>query len=568
MKRLLAILAVLIGSGILFGAQGAALPANGGFETDADGDGVPDGWQFKPPKGRGMPVLDAAQFMDGKRSIRLENKGDIGTTYVECIQSVPVKPLVRYTFNSHYRTGDVLGSVAASLYLHDKKGKFLAVWHFYITKKTPDWTPFSKEFLTPMDAVELRLHLRQRAKGTVWWDSIEIREEGRMKQWLGPFQNQNKLVALKPGEAEKRRAKAAFVAEDSVFAVKSQDRCVKDETALDGFSARVPPDAPPYFYCSLKILDVHGRFFENIWPGLKYEICVKVRVKKKAELGTAFRCGVYDSNRLQYVIRDMRPDAADVPDNVWVTYVMGAFVAEKGRLAYVGPTGNQANISEIWVDHFFFVPADEASTKLCADIMKLGDKVAKFCFAGDTAASTAMLLDGDAALKLAYLLRPDPLGRAADDAFCGIVLDYALPDGGWKRVALPVGAVGRDIAAGKGPDFPWRSGRIDSVVRPEVKGAPGEYQTISIPLKKYAPDNWKGNVWVAFAQNNSLETWTGVIKAPLLDSMKALEFRRAADKGDFSGFDKKSSNYLLNSAKNSRKSKFFESLKKSAGPKK
>ena len=110
---------------------GANLLINSSFETDTDGDGVPDSWSgrgSRPPEDyrldpRGI-AIDTTRAHSGKNSVRLTKKPKKQST-VSLRQFLDVKPGERYRASVRYQADVKTGGVHIACIALDKNGKFL-----------------------------------------------------------------------------------------------------------------------------------------------------------------------------------------------------------------------------------------------------------------------------------------------------------------------------------------------------------------------------------------------------------------------------------------------------------
>jgi hypothetical protein len=146
---------------------GDNLLRNGGFEEDADGDGMPDGWTVTPPL-----VLDEETVQEGRRSVRIDSDSDEINNI--CSQAVSLRPDTTYTLGAWMRTSDVSG-VGANVYIYDFDGVDWAASSIE-ENDAPDWRHHAVTFTTAGDG-EGRVSFRMRlATGTMWLDHLTLVE--------------------------------------------------------------------------------------------------------------------------------------------------------------------------------------------------------------------------------------------------------------------------------------------------------------------------------------------------------------------------------------------------------
>lgn len=146
---------------------------NGGFEDDADGDGVPDGWKYQPAPDNERRFIDLVEGRSGK-GLRLRDDTDAVGLGAE--QFMPVRVGQKYRL-SCWKEGDVLG-----LYInwYDADGKPYGEQN--ITRAEPTekgkWVPVEVVATAPEGAVEMQLWLYSfyANVGTVTIDDVKIEE--------------------------------------------------------------------------------------------------------------------------------------------------------------------------------------------------------------------------------------------------------------------------------------------------------------------------------------------------------------------------------------------------------
>jgi len=558
MKTLSILLLLLVLANVSVSAENAPVMLNGGFETDANSDGVPDGWQFKLGKANGSASLDDAVYKTGARSVKLKHTGAKG--YVECITSARIKPLTHYEISLWFRTAGNSASPFVAVYIVDAKGKVLSAYH-PATGQSAGWKSFSTRVTSPLKGTKIRINLRLMKAAEAWFDDIEMRPTGPSRNLVSA--KQTPPVPVKQKVAAVKWKRAVYVAEEIQFSTTTGvRRCVKDASAHNGFSARIAPDAPPYFQCGWGFLSGNMRNIGKLLPGLSYELYVKVKVTKKGEGGTAFRTGVYNPKQRQYVAKDMRPELKNIKAGAWQVYKVGTFVLEPNQHTYVGPTRNQNNVSEIAVDNFFLTTGGKLSAKLLKEIAPLDEKATTFYFASPSRAATSIVLNDHESISIVSLFRRDPLKRVTENTFTGIVLDYELPGDKWKRVLVPVGPMGKAIQVGAALSLPWRDGKIDVVADSQAGRGRVCFKKFYLRLADYGGPNWKGRVTFALVQRDSLDTWVGAILSPLRDEFRASRISTARPDKDISGVDEITANALKSSARAYRKRRFMELLRK------
>ncbi|MBI4242950.1 MAG: hypothetical protein HY606_02565 [Planctomycetes bacterium] len=130
---------------------------------------------------------------------------------------------------------------------------------------------------------------------------------------------------------------------------------VTDGDASDGWSAKTQNNHNDW---NIRWLWGNGLSFE---PGLKYDLYATVKVDHVISgftlpTGNAFKFGVWDNGSSTEIVPTTPVPVSISKDMVFRTYKIGTFVPETDQYAYIGGTNNAANVSDIYVDKFFFVP--------------------------------------------------------------------------------------------------------------------------------------------------------------------------------------------------------------------
>ncbi|MGD9497691.1 MAG: putative glycoside hydrolase [Armatimonadota bacterium] len=171
-------------------AQGRNLLPNGDFEADADGDGLPDGWETALPL-----ALDEQVVHSGRRAVRIDSD-DAGINNLNK-GWVTLRPNTTYTLSGWMKTLNVSGGHGAQLYLYDfegAQGTDISI----IMHGTTDWTQVRQVFRTGDDA-EGRVTFRiYGATGTAWFDDLRITEGAAAEQVFLTRRFQRALVVVRP----------------------------------------------------------------------------------------------------------------------------------------------------------------------------------------------------------------------------------------------------------------------------------------------------------------------------------------------------------------------------------
>ncbi|MGC9319282.1 MAG: putative glycoside hydrolase [Armatimonadota bacterium] len=170
--------------------EGENLLANGDFERDEDGDGLPDGWQTAQPL-----VLDEETVHSGSRSVRIDSDdvtiNNINRGYVS------LKPDTAYTLGGWMKTSGIEGGQGAQLYVYDfedAQGAGIGI----VMHGTHDWTRVQQVFRTASDA-EGRVTFRvYGSTGTAWFDDLRLVEGAHVEEKLLRRRFTNALVLVRP----------------------------------------------------------------------------------------------------------------------------------------------------------------------------------------------------------------------------------------------------------------------------------------------------------------------------------------------------------------------------------
>ena len=158
---------------------------NGGFETDADGDGRPDHWRFMPRRGDARAVLDSSVARSGKRSIRIEGPGaDFALNMVQLDR--PLKPDTVYVFSCWVKLAKVeflprVSPRQAIRFWVSSDPPLMRGSAFAVEEPgTTDWKRYEKRFKSkPRELPVAVTSLFQLRKGTVWVDDLSLSIDSR-----------------------------------------------------------------------------------------------------------------------------------------------------------------------------------------------------------------------------------------------------------------------------------------------------------------------------------------------------------------------------------------------------
>ncbi len=151
------------------------LLTNPGFNDDADGNGVPDGWSISP---------DAASW---REKVYLSKDYEIVSrpgAYVLATQSVSLKPGQRYTLSLTLK-GEA-GALGGTLLLHGQDKPTLEKPILWNIEPTPDHELYIATFVAPNPAARLYLYNVAR-KGTIAYDQVSLREGSPDRPFIGTF---------------------------------------------------------------------------------------------------------------------------------------------------------------------------------------------------------------------------------------------------------------------------------------------------------------------------------------------------------------------------------------------
>lgn len=169
------------------------LLANGDFETDADGDGLPDGWEIAPPV-----VFDEDVVKSGKRSVRINSDSVAINNFSK--YWVTLKPNTVYTFSGWMKTEEITGGQGAQMYAYDFDGVSGGGIQM-VLRGTSDWTRMSQTFKTGDDG-EGRVNFRvYGSTGTAWFDDLRLVEGAHADTVVYSRRFANALALVRPSLA-------------------------------------------------------------------------------------------------------------------------------------------------------------------------------------------------------------------------------------------------------------------------------------------------------------------------------------------------------------------------------
>jgi len=164
---------------------------NGSFETDADGDGAPDGWRLVPTDGVTCS-LDHLVKHSGRSSLKLSSDSREGKAEAAVWPPVAVKPATQYCLN-YFIKGKGLeccrnGIIDVAVYGLDKSTGGVPKWTRRDTWRRPDreetleWRRRTLRFTTGQHSEAILILLQFfGCAGTVWFDDISLVEMPDLK---------------------------------------------------------------------------------------------------------------------------------------------------------------------------------------------------------------------------------------------------------------------------------------------------------------------------------------------------------------------------------------------------
>ncbi|MCD6360794.1 MAG: hypothetical protein J7M38_07995, partial [Armatimonadetes bacterium] len=168
------------------------LLANGDFELDEDGDGLPDGWEIAPPV-----VFDEDVVKSGKRSVRIDSDSVTINNFSK--YWVTLKPDTTYTFSGWMKTENITGGQGAQMYPYAFDGAAGGGIRM-VLHGTNDWTHMSQTFKTA-DDVEGRVNFRvYGSTGTAWFDDLRLTEGADADVVIYARRFSKALVLVRPSE--------------------------------------------------------------------------------------------------------------------------------------------------------------------------------------------------------------------------------------------------------------------------------------------------------------------------------------------------------------------------------
>jgi hypothetical protein len=151
---------------------------NPGFETDGDGDGLPDGWYPADlnAEGDALFLWDSTVVKEGKHSAGGQYSGDGRMSW---LQSIAVVPGVPYEFSGYVKAQILKGVVAYQLQFVDGIGGPLGdVISVAAHDASTDWVRDAAEVQAPVGAAGVQIWCQIIADGRAWFDGVQWQEKG------------------------------------------------------------------------------------------------------------------------------------------------------------------------------------------------------------------------------------------------------------------------------------------------------------------------------------------------------------------------------------------------------
>lgn len=151
---------------------------NGGFEEDADGDSLPDGWYPADlnAEGEAQFLWDGTVVKEGKRSAGGQYRGEGRMSW---LQVVAVVPDTEYQFSGYLKAQILSGVVAYQLWFVDELGGPIGE-PIAITplQSSTDWVKGEIEVRAPAEAAAIQIWGQIIADGRAWFDDVRWQEKG------------------------------------------------------------------------------------------------------------------------------------------------------------------------------------------------------------------------------------------------------------------------------------------------------------------------------------------------------------------------------------------------------
>jgi hypothetical protein len=177
---------------------------NGGFEEDADGDSLPDGWYPADlnAEGEAQFLWDGTVVQEGKHSAGGQYRGEGRMSW---LQVVAVQPEAEYRFSGYVKAQILGGVVAYQLSFVDEMGGALGEPVTVAAhQSSTDWVQDQIDVRAPAEAAAVQIWGQIIADGRAWFDDVRWQEKGDGFVWWMVIGGIVLLVALGGGYALQR----------------------------------------------------------------------------------------------------------------------------------------------------------------------------------------------------------------------------------------------------------------------------------------------------------------------------------------------------------------------------
>lgn len=160
--------------------KGTQVLKNGGFDSDADGNGQPDAWSPQAATGEAL-AWDGEVHQSGGHSVRIRRPAEAtGPSPAWTQDGIAVTPALRYEFSAATRA-DTFGREIRLAVEWLQGGKAIAVEEFK-DQTTEGWQRKALGVLAPPAAEQARVLLQALSGGTVWFDAAALMEQRLVAQ--------------------------------------------------------------------------------------------------------------------------------------------------------------------------------------------------------------------------------------------------------------------------------------------------------------------------------------------------------------------------------------------------
>ena len=165
----------------------SAVNGNSGFETDADMDGVPDGWFYEDAGGNANITRNSTIFSGGSWSLRIE-RPFVDSNETSVGENVSIIPERRYFLMGSVNRSAVAGGKGVFLRIKvlDSQDTLLATLNGSAQTGTANWAGMPQIIYEPMaGASKLRVSVVfAEANGTAFFDNIRLVEIRPHNEWV------------------------------------------------------------------------------------------------------------------------------------------------------------------------------------------------------------------------------------------------------------------------------------------------------------------------------------------------------------------------------------------------